>query len=418
VVANEEQVMEEASATSDERTEAWYADHFDHTAPHMEHGLHDTLSYMREHHPVARSDEHGGFWAVTSYEEVLRVAQDWESFSSEHGITVPGHPTSMPAIPEQVDPPLHREFKRLINAWFTPAAVAKQEQATRDLVTSLIDGFIESGSCDFMEHFAAPLPGRVFFEMFLHAPPEELDEINRLSSLASVPTTPEAIDARIKMLGWINDFVEQRRTEPRQDDVVDAVIHAEIEGREITQMEIIGVLQLLLFGGLDTTAGALGMMMIRFCQEPEIPALLRAQPELITPAVEELLRLDGPFIFIGRTAMCDAEVGGQQLKEGDRVLVSWAGANRDEKEFACPHQFDLERESNRHIAFGAGPHRCAGSNLARMNLRIAVGELVRRLHDIRLADGAEPIRFNSAYSRSPKAVPITFTPGPRLTAPA
>jgi cytochrome P450 len=406
-------MMEESSSTDEAITADWYAEHFNHTSPHLEHDLHETLSYMREHHPVAYSDEHGGFWTVSSYEEVLRVAQDWQSFSSEHGITVPSHPTKMPAIPEMVDPPLHREYKRLINAWFTPAAVSRQEQATRDLVTRLIDGFIDKGECDFMEAFAAPLPGRVFFEMFLHAPATELDEINRLSSLASVPSNPDAIDARIKMLGWINDFVEHRRTEPVQDDVVNAVMNAEIEGRPITQMEILGILQLLLFGGLDTTAGALGMMMIRFCHEPEIPALLRARPELIVPAVEELLRLDGPFIFIARTAMRDAEVGGRSIKEGDRVLISWAGANRDEKEFACPHAFDLERQSNRHVAFGAGPHRCAGSNLARMNMRIAVGELVRRLDDIQLADDAEPIRFNSAYSRSPKAVPITFTPGVR-----
>jgi cytochrome P450 len=402
--------MEESSATVDPTT--WDAEQFDHLAPQLHARLHDGVAHLRAQHPVARSEQHGGFWVVTGYEEVLQVAQDWESFSSEHGITVPSHPTSMPAIPEQVDPPLHREFKRLINAWFTPAVVAKQEEATREIVTRLIDDFVEAGRCDFMEDFASPLPGRVFFELVLHAPPDEMEEVNRLSTLASVPTTAEAIDARIKILGWINDFVEGRRQEPRRDDVVDAVMHAEIQGRPITQQEIIGVLQLLLFGGLDTTAGALGMMMIRFCTEPEIPKLLRAQPELLVPAVEELLRLDGPFIFIARTAMRDTEVAGQLIEEGDRVLISWVGANHDEREFRCPADFDLDRASNRHIAFGAGPHRCAGSNLARMNIRLAVAELLRRLDDLRLADGPA-IDFNSMYSRSPKSVPITFTPGPR-----
>ena len=130
-------------------------------------------------------------------------------------------------------------------------------------------------------------------------------------------------------------------------------------------------------------------------------------------AVEELLRLDSSFIFIGRTAMRDVEVAGKQIKEGDRVLISWASANRDEGEFACPFDFDLERESNRHIAFGAGPHRCAGSNLARMNLRIAVREIVERFEGLRLATEDE-VRFHSMYSRAPAAVPIAFTPGPRL----
>jgi cytochrome P450 len=266
-----------------------------------------------------------------------------------------------------------------------------------------------------MTDIARPLPGLVFFELVLHAPADELAEINRCATAASIPGTPEANEARGTMLKWINGFVERRRNEPPQDDVVNAILNAEIEGRPITDIEIVGVIQLLLFGGLDTTAGALGQMMIRFCREPEIPALLRAQPELIPDAVEELLRLDGPFVFIGRTAMCDTEVGGQTIKEGEKILISWISANRDEGEFACPAKFDLERESNRHVAFGAGVHRCAGSNLARMNLRIAVGEIVRRFDDLRLAHDDE-IPFHSAFSRAPLTVPITFEPATRLGA--
>src|SRR5690606_19370045 len=147
-----------------------------------------------------------------------------------------------------------------------------------------------------------------------------------------------------------------------------------------------------------------GQFMVRFCQEPAIPPALRDRPDLIAGAVEELLRLDPPFIAIARTATRDTELGGQQIAAGQRVLIYWASANRDEAEFACPHAFDLDRPSNRHLSFGAGPHRCAGSNLARMNLRIALEELVARLHDVRLDDGAE-ISYHSALSRAPHAVP-------------
>jgi cytochrome P450 len=194
--------------------------------------------------------------------------------------------------------------------------------------------------------------------------------------------------------------------------VVDAVMGAEIDGRPISLPETIGTIQLLILGGLDTTAGVLGMSMLRFCAQPEIPAMLRERPELIPTAIEELLRMDNSFICVGRTARHDVEVGGQQIKAGERVLMYWASANRDEAEFTEPEVFDLDRESNRHVAFGAGPHRCAGSNLARMNLRIAVEEILRRLHDIRLADGAD-IRFHSTFNRAPLSVPITFTPGAR-----
>jgi cytochrome P450 len=391
----------------------WCAHAFDHLSPVLADELHDTMAYMRENHPFARSERYGGFWIATRYEDVLRIAQDWESFTSTEGITVPSGPTTIPAIPEQLDPPLHREFKRLINAWFTPAIVAKEEQAMRDVVTGLIDAFIESGSCEFMADFAKPLPGLVFFDLFLHAPPEEVAEINRLAGLASTPTTKEAIEARKTILGWISSFVDERRKEDRRDDVVDAILHAEIDGREITQTEIVGVIQLLLFGGLDTTAGALGMIMTRLALQPEIPELLRSRPELLSEAVEELVRLDGPFAFIARTATRDTEVAGQTVKKGDKVLLSWLSANRDEAEFACPAQFDLERQANRHIAFGAGPHRCAGSHLARANLRIALTELLRRLDDIRLAVDPATLEYHKGYSRAPEAVPLTFTPGAR-----
>ena len=386
---------------------------FDHLSPELARDLHGSLARMRAECPVAHSEKHGGFWLVSTYEDVLRVAQDWETFSNEHGITVPTAPTSMPALPEQLDPPVHREFKRLINAHFTPAKVLEHEDAVRALVTELIDGFVERGECEFMAEFAQLLPGRTFFEMFLHAPPDELAEVNRLATLASTPTTKEAIDARIEMLQWIGAFAERRRNEPPRGDVVDALLAATIEGRPITELEVVGVLQLLLFGGLDTTAGALGMMMLRFCRDPEVAQLLRSRPELVPDAVEELLRLDGPFVFIRRTAMRDTEIGGCPISEGDAVLISWVSANRDEDEFPHPDEFDLGRESNRHIAFGAGPHRCAGSNLARMNLRIAVHELLQRLDDLRLAEGTDPQPFHPGYSRAPEQVPIEFTPRAR-----
>ena len=127
-------------------------------------------------------------------------------------------------------------------------------------------------------------------------------------------------------------------------------------------------------------------------------------------AAEELLRLDSPFVFIARTATRDTELGGRRIAKGDKVLVSWASANRDDEAFACPASFDIDRATNRHLAFGAGPHRCAGSNLARMNLRIALEELLGRLHDVRLLDSAR-IEYHSVLNRSPHAVPITFTPG-------
>jgi cytochrome P450 len=354
---------------------------------------------------------------ATKYEDVLRIAQDWETWSNQLGITVgpEGSDKGMEGMiipPVTVDPPRQRTFKRLINRYFTPAAVAPWEDATRALVTRLIDGFVERGECDFMEAFARPLPGLAFFDLALHAPADDLEQVNDWATLASLTTEAGSADARVALGTWIAQFLARRREEGPQGDVVDAVLDAEIDGRPIDDLEAIGAVMLLVLGGLETTAGVLGMAMLRFCEHPEIPELLRAEPERIPDAVEELLRLDGSFICIGRTARHDTELGGRPVTAGERVMIYWASANRDEDEFDHPDEFDPDRLVNRHIAFGAGPHRCAGSNLARMNLRIAFEELVERLRDVRLQPGAA-IRYHSAMNRAPVSVPITFTPGPR-----
>jgi cytochrome P450 len=401
-----------AQATTPVEIDAeWCTHHFDHLSPAVADDLHHALATLRQACPVAHSDQWGGFWIVSKYEDVLRVVQDWETFSSANGITVPYFENPNITIPEQMDPPQQREFKKLINYWFRPEMVLQHEAATRRLVNSLIDEFIEKGECDFQKEFAQPLPGLIFFTEFMHAPAEELAEINRLAGLSSKHTTEEGRAARVKLMEWIAAFVQKRRDE-RQPDVVDAVLHAEIEGRPITDSEIISVIQLLLFGGLDTTAGALGAMMMHFAQQPEILESLAADPSRVENAVEELLRMDGPFAFIARYVTKDVELGGQLIKAGDRVLVSWISANNDEDEFPSPRDYDPNRSSNRHIAFGAGPHRCAGSNLARMNLRISVSEIARRMKNIRLADDS-PVQFHPGFSRAPESVRITFAPGPR-----
>jgi cytochrome P450 len=316
----------------------------------------------------------------------------------------------MKILPVAVDPPLQRTFKRLINAYFTPRAVDPWEQPTRRLVNRLIDGFITSGSCDFMAEFARPFPGLAFFDQALHAPPDDLEQVNQWATMASLPHVEESRECLMKLAGWISGFIEERRRSGPRDDVVDAVLAADIDGRPITEAEAIGTIQLLILGGLETTAGVLGMAMLRFCREPEILAGMRARPESIPNAIEELLRLDGSFICIGRTARHDTDVAGRKIKAGDRILLYWVSANRDEAEFEDPDDFDPDRRKNRHIAFGAGPHRCAGSNLARMNLRVALEELSRRLENVELQPGAR-IDYHSTFNRAPLSVPITFTPG-------
>ena len=404
--------MDTATGGAGAIDEDWCRHHFDHLATELGDDLHSTLARMRAQCPVTHSDRYGGFWVVTRYDDVLAVAQDWQTFSSAHGLTVPISPIAVRNLPVEIDPPLQRVFKRLINVYFTPAAVAPWEDRTRALVTRLIDGFIERGRCDFMADFARPYPALSFFDVAINAPAGDVEKVAYLASKSGTPNDPEAAACWAGLSEWISDFIEQRRSAAPRGDVVDAVLGAQIEGRPITQEEIIGTVQLLILGGLETTAGALGSMMIRFCQEPGIPDLLRHRPDRIPAAVEELLRLEGPFIAITRTVMHDCVIGDQRIEAGEKVIIYWASADRDEAEFPDADRFDLERTSNRHLAFGAGPHRCAGSNLARLNLRIALEELLPRLGDLSL--DADALHFHSTFNRAPLAVPITFAPGPRL----
>jgi cytochrome P450 len=392
----------------------WLVEHFDYLAPEFGDDIHGSLDRLRALCPVAHSDRYVGYWVLTRYEDVLRAAQDWETWSSEvaGGVSIKPAGMTVKAIPVHIDPPLHREYKRLINAWFTPTVVAQYETRTRQIVTALIDDFVATGECEFQAAFAQPFPGLAFFELVLGAPPEEARDVNHHAHSAANPANPDTAPHWMALNAWIVDFVERRRQAPRRADVVDAAMYAEIEGRPITEAETIGLITLLILGGLDTTAGVLGANLIRFSEHPEIPQLLRDRPDLIPASVEELLRLDGSFIGIGRTARHDTQLDGCPVKAGEKVYLSWASANRDDGEFTRPAEFDPLRPRNRHIAFGAGPHRCAGSHLARLNLRVAIEEIVRRLHDVELQIPVEEIAWHTGFSRTPLRVPIRFTPGP------
>jgi cytochrome P450 len=397
----------ETLSAADEQSDEWFARHFDHLSPEVAQTMPDTMARMRSIGPVTHSDAHDGFWVVSGYEEAVDAAQNWSALSSAHGLSATSSQTYVRNLPVEVDPPAQRVYKRMLSPHFTPAVVSRWEVPTRALVTGLIDAVIDDGHCDFMDAIARPLPSRAFFEYAIGAPAEDLDRVAYLAATSSISGHPEAAECGAALYQWIKEFIAARRTQPPRGDVVDAVAVAEVDGRPITEDEVIGSIQLIILGGLETTAGALGHVILRFCRQPEIADLLRGQPELISEGIQELMRLDPSFVSIGRMAVKDTELGGKTIKAGDRVLIHWASANRDSREFGRPDEFDLERQ-NRHLSFGVGPHRCLGSNLARMNMRIVLEEVLRRMDHIRLADGAET-RFAPGLTRTPLSVPITFT---------
>lgn len=404
--------MTEDGALDDELFE-----HFDHHSPEFAEDPWSVYEELRSRCPVMHSKEHGGFWVASRYQDVARVARDDATFSSEGGVVVP--PPEYRVIPIDMDPPEFFPYRRILNPLFSPPAVEKIEPQIRELAVDLIDGFIEEGTCDFVEDFASPLPAITTLGI-LGFPREEWHDFafpihhsvfNTPAEEFDDPATAEKVaNSQLRMRARIREVLEERRREPR-DDGITSIANAEVEGRRLTDDDIVDTVALILIGGLDTTTSAIGNALIYLSDNPEARRRLIEEPELMPTAVEEFLRYQAPVQGLARTVTRDTELGDEELREGDRVLMLWASANRDEEEFEDPDQVRLDRHPNRHLTFGVGVHRCLGSNLARAEFRIALEEVLARIPDYEI-DHEGIVRGHDVgvvygYTR----IPARFEPG-------
>ena len=386
-------------------------ENFDHHDPGFAEDPFAVYEALREHCPVAHTDAHDGFWVVSRYRDVAAIARDDDTFLSSKGITIPASPTV--TIPIDLDPPEFFLFRKLLQPLFSPSAVARLEPAIRAIATELVDEVIEDGRCDIHDALAKPLPAMMTFRM-LGFPPEVWRDY--VDSMEAPPETEEERQAAMtgfsRFFNVINEIMEARRREPKED-IVSFLLGAEVEGRPLTQDEINGVINLILAGGLLTTTDAIGNALIYLERDREARRRLIEEPELMPSAIEEFLRYEAPVTALCRTTSRDTEIGGQKLRAGERVMMLWASANRDEGEFANPNEVILDRHPNRHVAFGVGIHRCLGSNFGRLEFRIALEEVLLRMPDYTIQlDEIRPSKdVGTTYGRL--AIPMTFTPGPR-----
>jgi len=310
-------------------------------------------------------------------------------------------------IPLQVDPPDHAKYRRLLDPEFGPKRMAALEPDARKLVNELIDTFEDRGHCNAHEEFATPLPSGMFLAM-MGLPMSDLPLFLRWRDDTIRPDVPdndfeaaqkvrEAVGHEIS--AYFEKSVEERRKNP-DDSLLSRIAQGQVDDRPLTREETLGICHLLLLGGLDTVTATLDCALAYLAQHPEERQLLVDNPDLTPAAVEELLRHQTPVMMVVRVIKEDAEFGGVALKKGDHATVMIGSANADDTEFPEAASVNFEREANRHLAFGAGPHRCLGSNLARVELQVALQEWHRRIPDYRLADGAE----------------LMFSPGIRQTA--
>jgi cytochrome P450 len=386
---------------------------FDPISPDLTADLWGTLAEMRDRCPVLRSDARGGFAAVTRYHDVVAVAKDWETFSSAGGILpVPLPNPDFKLIPPETDPPLHRQYRRELDPFFTPAAIAAFEDRLREIVIETLDKFTPEGRCEFINDFAAVIPGRVVYDAFYGAPAEDLPDVLRwMHAMSKEPL--ESVPASRALSAWARNLLEERTASPQgDDDIVARIGTMRFDGYDLSDEERVNVLTTLIFASLDTGEVALATIAARLAENPDVAERLRhADRPAVVRAVEEFLRIDPPATAMARTVTRDTEVAGEQLRAGEKVVFYIASANRDGTKFDHPDNLDIARKPNPHLAFGWGPHMCIGRQLAILELAVSVEEIVRRMPDLAIAPGDEVV-FRQGLNRAPQRVPLVFTPTP------
>ncbi|MDL4814369.1 cytochrome P450 [Actinomadura opuntiae] len=379
---------------------------------------HEELRWIRENDPVYR-DANGGVWGISKHADVKAVSRDPEAFSSAHGIRPDN--AAMPMMID-MDDPEHKLRRKLVSAGFTPRRVAEQEDYLRRICDEIIDAVCERGECDFVHDIAAQLPLIVIGDALGFAPQDREtllawsdDMLRALTGGDDPELMVKAADAFTGFNEYATRAVERRRAEPR-DDLLSILVHAEIDGDHLDHDSLLQESLLILIGGDETTRHVISGGMYQLCLHPDQRQKLIDDPGKIPTAVEEMLRWVSPIKNMNRTATRDVEVRGRTIREGDKVLLLYPSANRDEEVFEDPFRFDVERAPNDHIAFGNGPHFCLGNSLARLELKVMFERLMARLPDIEPIDDAEPSHRSANFVSGYESLKVRFTPSARLGA--
>jgi len=361
--------------------------------PNMVLDFHREWNRLRQGARAARStfraDEGMNQWYVFDYEDVHWAVQHPDVFSSatiDHNANIGDHRW----IPEEMDPPEHTKYRQLLNWQFSPARMRALEPRMRRLCAELIDRFAGDGHCEVMGDFARLFPTTIFIEL-LGLPVQQAETF--LDWAHDLMHTPHDADpdfairggANAQIRAYLDEVVAARRSDPR-DDIVSFLLSSTIDGRPLDAGELQDTLFMLYMAGLDTVAGMLGYGFKHLAEHPEHRRLVTEHPESIPTAIEEIFRYYA-HVTTARVVAKDVEFAGCPMRQGDRIVLPYPSANRDPKEFADPDTFVIDRSPNRHIAFGAGPHRCAGSHLARLELRFALEEWHARIPDYEVPPG-------------------------------
>jgi cholest-4-en-3-one 26-monooxygenase len=385
---------------------------------------HEWFTYLREHQPVFHHPEpHGpGFWVVSKHADVQAISRDPATYSSDQdrgGVTPLEEPeTPMPGggikVLIAMDAPEHTRYRKLVNRGFTPRMINALEPRIRELAVRILDRAIAKGTCDFVVDVAAELPVEVIAEL-IGVPKQDRHKIFEWTNRIVGAEDPEYFvsedqmqRAMTEMFLYVHELCEQRRREP-QDDIMSALLQAELDGDKLTDLELNAFFLFLSSAGNETTRNAAAHGLHAFLGNPkEYDKLVQDPERLIGSATEEILRWASPVMYLRRNVTRDTELRGRTLKTGDKLSLWYVSANRDEEVFEDPFRFDIEREPNDHVAFGGpGPHFCLGASLARLELRVLFEELARRVPVLRPL--GTPARLRSNIVAGIKHLPVELS---------
>jgi cytochrome P450 len=380
-------------------------------------------AWLRANAPVYRHPQSGtdGFWAITRYDDVRTISRQPKLFSSAAKGPMLGEPTPEELAPNLqmmlfMDPPQHDRFKLLVSRGFTPKNAQLLADRIGELSREIVDDVIERGECDLVADVAGRLPSGLIAEL-MGIPRADGERLYELTEI--MHTTDDAVHSRdermmavVEMLTYAAGVVDAKRRNPG-DDIASTLVQAEIDGDRLTDGELQFFFLLLVNAGGDTTRNLVAAGMQQLFDHPAERARLAGDLDGLLPtAVEEMLRYTSPVANFQRTVMADTELGGQQLRAGDRVVMFYGSANRDEDVFADADRFDVGRSPNPHVAFGAGgPHLCLGMHVARIEIAAMFRELLARLPDLEPA--GEPELLASSFIAGVKSMPVRFTPASR-----
>lgn len=359
--------------------------------------------HMRQSAPVVLNEQQGT-WSVFKYNDVQRALSDHTFFSSQ-AYSGEDNPIGRSMI--NMDPPRHRQLRALVSLAFTPRAVARLEERITAVTHELLDAVEAQGEMDVIDDLAGPLPTTIIAEM-LGIPGKDREKFKLWTNQLIGSAPREGVDPQRVMADYYRQVFEARRREPR-DDLVSALLAAQVDGEHLSETDLLGFCILLLLAGNETTTTLLGNALQTFDEHPEVMEELRADPSLLPGAIEEVLRYRSPVRLLLRATLQDVTLSKQSIPAGSSVITWLASANRDEEQFPNPETFDIHRTPNRHLAFGYGIHFCLGAPLARLETRIALEALLTRWTGIRRANQESLEPLGSFVLLGLRHLPIIFS---------